>query len=76
MGGQLAADELARGIVPETRQLAAEYVGEDLAVLVTVNLLQQTVLLGTGQALEVRLGAHGALLGIEACLGDQLDRLV
>ena len=73
---ELAADELACGVITEARQFTTEHVGEDLGSLSIIDLLDQTVFVGAGQALEACLGAHRALLGIEARLGDQLDWLM
>ena len=64
------ADELLRGVAPESGQLAAEHLLEGLAH----RLCEQGVLPVARQALEQRLRAHGAGFGKEPRLRRQPHR--
>ncbi len=70
MPGQLAADELAGRVLAETGQLTAQNILKGLGL----GGGYQGVLAIARQPLEVRLCAHGTLLGIEAGLGQEAHR--
>ena len=67
---QAAAHELACGVLAKAWQLGAQHVFQRRIR----GLCQQCVLLPAVNPLEEGLRAHGALLGVEACLGHQVHR--